>query len=64
MDAKTEIAVKAQLVAEQFKQKWGVWRRFISANPLTGTWITLALGVAAGAGMGREAIQFVLSLVP
>jgi len=59
-----DVKTRAEAVRTQFESKWGAWRRFISANPLTGTWITLGVGVVAGAGMGREAVQLVLSLVP
>ena len=29
-----------------FDTKWGMWRKFISANPLTGSWISFAAGGA------------------
>lgn len=24
--------------------KWGMWRKFIAKNPLTGSWISMAVG--------------------
>lgn len=27
------------------KAGWGAWRKFIAANPLTGTWIMFAVGM-------------------
>jgi hypothetical protein len=39
----------------KFEQEWGAWRRFISANPLTGSWIAMAIGLVIGEIAGHLA---------
>lgn len=34
---------------EQFDTRWGAFRKFIAANPLTGFWCGVAAGVIGGA---------------
>lgn len=58
-----DVRIKAAIVREQFEQKWGAWRRFISANPLTGTWIMFGVGLVIGTGAGREVIGIIVSLI-
>lgn len=33
-----------QSVEDEAKAKWGSWRKFIAAHPLTGCWISFAAG--------------------
>lgn len=35
----------------QFEKEWGGFRRYISANPLTGFWIGVGFGAAATYGL-------------
>jgi len=38
---------------EDFDLRWGRFRRFIAANPLTGFWIGVAAGAVAGYLVGQ-----------
>lgn len=40
-------------VKQKFDKEWGTFRRFISANPLTGFWIGVAFGTVVVAGILR-----------
>jgi len=33
-------------IQAKIASEWGLWRKFIAANPLTGTWIMFAIGMA------------------
>lgn len=39
----------------KFDAEWGMFRRFIASNPLTGFWV----GVALGAGVVASALKLV-----
>jgi hypothetical protein len=38
---------------QRAEQGWGWWRRYIARNPLTGSWISMAVGAALVAGAWR-----------
>jgi hypothetical protein len=48
-------AMTGEELAHLFENKWGAWRRFISANPLTGSWIAMAIGLVIGEIAGHLA---------
>lgn len=48
MDRNT-IGERALQLKEDFEERWGGFRRFIAANPLTGFWAGVVLGIGVGA---------------
>lgn len=44
---------------DKFDLKWGRWRKFIAANPLTGTWITLVIGLIVGTAVGPTVVSWI-----
>lgn len=43
-------------IEQSASAKWGAFRKFIAANPLTGFWIGVALGAFAG-GVAKIALH-------
>lgn len=44
--SKAQLEQDAALVSAQFRNRWGGFRRFIAAHPLTGFWIGTGFGAA------------------